>query len=158
MLQTEFDGSVTLTQVQTQTSTTRRLNIALVNSGALSDDGRLFAVSGWLGYAEVRETASFQLVATIGQQNLPMWLNGFSPDGTRLLTVAHSTGVLQLWDLETSRELLALPHHGGAGFSPDGNMLAQIDAASDTLRIYRVPTLSEIDAAEATRESALDHK
>ena len=120
-------------------------------NGALSEDGRLFAVSSWLGYVGVWETASFQPMATIGQ-HVPMWVNGFWPDGTRLLTLGQNSGMLQLWDLETGRELLALPH-GGAVFSPDGNILAQIDE-SNILRIYRVPTPAEIDAAEAKNKTA----
>jgi WD40 repeat protein len=154
MLKTEFDGSVTVTSVQTQTSTTRKLDLSRVMGGELSEDGRLFAVSSWLGYAGVWDTASFQPMATIGH-HVPMWVNGFSPDGTRLLTVSQYSAVLQLWDLETSRELLALPH-GGGGFSPDGSILAQIEIEGDsnTLRIYRVPTLAEIDAAEAKNTTA----
>jgi serine/threonine protein kinase/WD40 repeat protein len=151
LLKTDFDGSVTLTLVQSQTSTTRNLGLGPVMGGVFSDDGRWFAVSSWLGSVQVWETASFQLVATVGH-HVPMWVNGFSPDGTRLLTLGQLSGVLQLWDLETSRELLALPH-GGGGFSPDGNILAQIDE-SNTLRIYRVPTLQEIDAAEAKSNTA----
>ena len=154
MLKTEFDGSVTVTSVQTQTSTTRKLDLSRVMGGELSEDGQLFAVSSWLGYAGVWDTASFQPMATIGH-HVPMWVNGFSPDGTRLLTVSQYSAVLQLWDLETSRELLALPH-GGGGFSPDGSILAQIEIEGDsnTLRIYRVPTLAEIDAAEAKNTTA----
>jgi WD40 repeat protein len=145
LLRTDLNGFFTVTRIQTRASTAKKLDIGLIMNGVLSTDGKLFAASSWLGDAGVWKTASFQPVARIGHRNQQMWVIGFSPDGKRLLTLGQYSRVLQLWDLGTSRELLALPH-GGGSFSPDGNTIAQIE--SDSLRLYRVPTLAEIDAAE----------
>ncbi len=49
----------------------------------------------------------------------------FSPDGRRILTTgeAGGDGTIRLWDVETGKELLALPGGGSASFSPDGRQI-----------------------------------
>jgi WD40 repeat protein len=76
----------------------------------------------------------------------------FSPDGSRL--VGSGTGLqspLQLWDVETGRDLAALPGEPGRyvhiGFSPDGNTLFAA-SREGTVLLWRAPSWKEIEAAE----------
>lgn len=64
----------------------------------------------------------------------------FSPDGNRLAT-AGSDKVVRVWDIQTEKELAALPSSDGVGviaFSPDGHFLAA-GSNDGSLRIWSIP-------------------
>jgi serine/threonine protein kinase/WD40 repeat protein len=150
-------GSCTLANFATGQIGSRQLDIVKVLATRFSADGRQFAASSSLGYAGVWETESFRPVATLGVHRQPLMVQGFSPDGSRLLTCDLSMGGLarerlRLWDIKTQRELISLDGFEHAKFSPDGNLLAWRDGSS--LHFYRPPTLAEIDAAEAVEREA----
>ncbi len=148
-------GSCTLANFATGQIASRQLDIVNVLATRFSADGRQFAASSDLGYAGVWETESFRPVATLGVHRPPSMVQGFSPDGSRLLTCDLSMGGLarerlRLWDIKTQRELISLDGFEHAKFSPDGNLLAWRDGSST--HFYRPPTLAEIDAAEAAEK------
>jgi WD40 repeat protein len=115
-------------------------------SVAFSADGRRFAASSSLGFADIWETGSLRHVATVGDRLSKLNVCGFSPDGSRLVTGNPDQQRIQLWDLQTQRELIALQGVLHGKFSPDGNVMAC--SGDKTIHIYRAPTLAEIDAAE----------
>jgi WD40 repeat protein len=63
--------------------------------------------------------------------------------------------VVKLWDVETGRDLTALPGMPGwyvhIGFSPDGNTLFAA-SLEGTVLLWRAPSLAEIEAKERARE------
>jgi WD40 repeat protein len=142
----DYTGSLIRSSIGTDQSTNRQLDINQVISFVSSANGRRFAASSFMGYARVWETASFRSVATVGSRRLPMRVECFSPDGSRLLTMDLIKPTLRLWDIETARELIDFNSAGFARFSTDGNLLGWIESGS--LHIYRAPTLAEIDAVE----------
>jgi WD40 repeat protein len=72
----------------------------------------------------------------------------FSPDGRRLASAGRIVGTVQVWDADTSQELLTLRGHANAvkavGFSADGRRLAS--AGSDgTIRLWDAHNGLELD-------------
>ncbi|HUD83454.1 MAG TPA: hypothetical protein VMQ67_08115, partial [Candidatus Saccharimonadales bacterium] len=105
--------------------------------------------SSWLGYARIWDTQSFQPLATMGSHRLPMMVQGFSPDGSRLLTCDlgdPGSERLRLWDIKTQRELISFRGSEHTMISPDGNLIVCTDGSS--MQFYRAPTLAEIATAE----------
>ena len=124
---------------------------------AFSPDGRFFATVGKNGRVilwdrDIRQTKSL----SPGIRNAVYDL-AFSPDGSRL--AGSGTGLkspLQLWDVETGRDLLALPGEPGRyvhiGFSPDGSTLFAASLEGAAL-LWRAPSWEEIEAAEKKRQA-----
>jgi serine/threonine protein kinase/WD40 repeat protein len=150
LLTAEHNGTFTLANFTTRQSASRQLDINQVPPRcAFSADGSHFAASSWLGYARIWDTQSFQLLATMGSHRLPMKVQGFSPDGSRLLTCDlgdAGSERLRLWDIKTQRELISFRGSEHTMISPDGNLIVCSDDSS--IQFYRAPTLAEIDAAE----------
>ncbi len=99
-----------------------------VNGTAFSPDGRLLATVTFDG-TTLWDTATWRSVGPPLRSSQGGW-NGvdFSPDG-RTLAIAGGKGNVELWDVETRRELRrlvspgALPLHTVA-YSPDGSVIA----------------------------------
>ena len=65
----------------------------------------------------------------------------FSPDGNQLAT-AGADEVVRVWDLDTGKQLAALPSQGrveAVAFSPDGESLA-VGSKAGIVRIWATPT------------------
>lgn len=72
----------------------------------------------------------------------------FSPDGKRLLTIAHRT---RIWDVEKQRvQSSPAAHPRAAAFSPDGRALATVH---DKLAIWDIRTARRLAAATAHQRS-----
>src|SRR5205807_1838278 len=110
----------------------QRLSNIVVNSMAVSRDGRLLA----LGSRTVGPPGPFA-GAWVRHADRPAnpdaldwghdtWLAAVSPDGRWVVTAHHSLPRLQVWDVATGRLARQLPGTGGwfACFSPDGRWLA----------------------------------
>jgi hypothetical protein len=155
LLTSDHYGTFTLANFTTRQSASRQLDINQVTGNRFSADGSRFAGSSWLGYARIWETQSFQLLASMGSHRLPMIVQGFSPDGSRLLTCDigdPGSERLRLWDIKTQRELISFRGSGNTMISPDGNLIVWSDESS--MQFYRAPTLAEIDAAEALEKQS----
>ncbi|HUD45774.1 MAG TPA: protein kinase [Candidatus Baltobacteraceae bacterium] len=153
LLSSDYNGTVTLANLTTRQRTSRHLDINQVIGIRFSADGNRFAASSWLGYARIWDTQSFQLLASMGSRRMPIIVQGFFPDGSRLLTCdLGDTGSerLRLWDIKTQRELIVFPGSEHTMISPDGNLIVCSDDSS--MEFYRAPTLAEIDAAEAVEK------
>jgi hypothetical protein len=153
LLSAEYGGAFTRINSATKESVTRQLDMNAVINMGFSSDGRQFAAGSWLGYVNVWQTDSFRPVAVVGSHRLPMFVAGFPPNGSRLLTCDYGTETLRLWDLKTQRELVVLEGNKAdfkgnfnVQFSLDGNLLGV--GYSGSLRVYVAPTLAEIDAVE----------
>ena len=76
-----------------------------------------------------------------------------TPHGRRLITTGTSPkDLVKFWDVETIRDLVALPGEPGLfshhiGFSPDGNTLFA-DSIDGIALLWRAPSWAEIEAAE----------
>jgi len=80
----------------------------------------------------------------------------FSPDGSRLVSSGTSLqSPVQLWDVETGRDLATLPGEPGRyvniGFSPDGNTLFAASLERTAL-LWRAPSWEEIEKIEAAEK------
>src|SRR5262249_19325998 len=112
-------------------------------------DGTLLAAAvgdvGDAGVIEVLDAGSGrQRVALAGHSQM-IWELAFSPDGTRLASVASfpmQVAEVKLWDLASGREMLTLKTNGvdlagsnglgnsGFAFSPDGHRLSYLPGGS----------------------------
>ena len=149
LLSSDRNGTFTLANFTTRQSASRQLDINQVIATCLSADGSRFAASSWLGYARIWDAQSFQPIASMGSHRLPMMVQGFSPDGSRLLTCDTGDSAsqhLRLWDIKTQRELISFHGSQFTMISPDGNLIVCSDGSS--MQFYRAPTLAEIDASE----------
>lgn len=127
---------------------------------AFSPGGRFFATVGKNGRVilwdrDTRQTKS--LSPGIRNAVNAVYDLAFSPDGSRL--IGSGTGLqspIQLWDVETGRDLLALPGMPGRyshiGLSPDGSMLFAASLEGNVL-LWRAPSLVEIETAEKERKA-----
>jgi len=73
----------------------------------------------------------------------------FTPDGRRVLA-GSSGGLIRLWDIETSRELLRLrkrelaPNVSSIAIGGDGNTLSAVGVSAAD--VWHAPSFDEIDA------------
>ena len=80
-----------------------------------------------------------------------------SPDGKRIVLPAWN-GVLQIWDLESNRQIAALPACDHRSLSCSAAFLDENTLASvfdNELRIWRAPAFTEIEKAETARVNVL---
>jgi len=129
------------------------------SDGIFSPDGSLFAVGNVGGYAQIRESGSQRLVATVGHRQYSVKAVGFSPDRSRVVTASEGRDTLTLWDLG-GRELLRLQTGSdlflSLRFSPDSTWLASVNYHNE-LYLWRAPSWTEIEATEKTAPSPPDN-
>jgi WD40 repeat protein/serine/threonine protein kinase len=148
------DGDVVFRSLTHAHQTKVDLDVLEGNNASFSPDGKLFAVSSYLGYARVWETAKWREVATLRGYVLAVESVAFSKDGKRLAT-AGANGALKLWDTESWQEVLSLEGPGSGvltAFSRDDNAIGTINDISpscEILNLWRAPSWVEIAAAEA---------
>jgi WD40 repeat protein len=121
----------------------RAAGVIAAPGAALSNDGRVLAVSTTAGKVSVFEVASGKELSSITAQT--GWGLVFAPDG-KTLAIQERTGTIQLIDVATGKSLHRLAGEyelrsyrvsprGCLAFSPDGKVLASpamIRTASDT--------------------------
>jgi eukaryotic-like serine/threonine-protein kinase len=124
-----------------------------VNQVAFSPDGRLCATAGFYSELTLWDMASGQ-PRSIGRPygNL-LYRIAFSADGRRVIaSVGLAHGVLRLWDVETGRDVAALPSGPGTYnifFSPDGTALGAVNFEEGRALFWRAPSFVEIQAKTA---------
>ena len=75
---------------------------------AFSHDGKVLAVELSSGIIDLVNAQSGKTLARLEDPNRdrPTWM-GFTPDGTRLVTIANYSKAIHVWDLRRIRERLA---------------------------------------------------
>ena len=146
-------GDTVVRNLAEDRTTTLNLNIMEAGGIAYSPSGELLAITSWLGYTRVWETASWKEVAT-----LRGYLNGvfdaaFSPDGRRLATTAGvESEALKLCAVDSWQEVLTLRAEGNLFvepiFSPDGNAIGVQSVRGGQVHIWHAPSWEEIGKAE----------
>jgi WD40 repeat protein len=105
--------------------------LGAVNDLRFSPDGKLLAVGGGQpsarGDLRLFDTATWQLVATLGGHEDVVFSVAFSPDGKRLASASFDK-IVRVWDVATHKCQLTFDGHSdfvyAVAFSPDGLWLA----------------------------------
>jgi WD40 repeat protein/serine/threonine protein kinase len=154
------DGNVVFRGLADASQPKPDLDVLEANNASFSPDGKLFAVSSYLGYARVWETATWREVTTLRGYVLAVESVAFSKDGKRLAT-AGANGALKLWDTESWQEVLSLEGPGSGvhtAFSPDDNAIGtinDINSNCEILNLWRAPSWAEIAATEAKQNAGI---
>jgi WD40 repeat protein len=119
-----------------------------------SPDQKMIATASWDSTARLWDAATGKELAVLSGQKTQLQNCVFSPDGRTLATRSDDRSIT-FWNLATFREVgsIQMDYSGGVSdpfvaFSPGGRMLTAYDGGSG-FSCWRVPTLAEIDAAEA---------
>jgi len=119
---------------------------------ALSRDAKWFAMGEMAGEVTLWEIATRQAKSIGRGYRHELSDLSFSSDGRRLIASGtNPKAVVELWDVETGRDLAALSGEPGwyahIGFSPDGNTLFAVSLERTAL-LWHAPSWEEIAAAE----------
>jgi WD40 repeat protein len=154
----EFSAAGTLTD-RNGTPTPVKLATREVCDACFSPDGNVLAIASDFGLAGLWRTEDLAKGGTIAPAltltgfTLSPHSVGFSPDLKRLVVGGGDDQAVRLWDLVSTQQVLTLRATGymfrRTRFSPDGNVLAAGDNLEGILYLWRAPTFSETDAAEA---------
>ncbi|MDX1414229.1 MAG: WD40 repeat domain-containing protein [Candidatus Promineifilaceae bacterium] len=136
---------------------------ALVQAATVSPDGQLFATFSWSDGTPVK---IWDLQATLAEgtgqlvQELCCLEGGgtrgrFSPDSSRLATVADIGEEVTMWDLNTGETLFSLdtPWAEDIDFSPEGSYIAS--ASDGMVEIWDAETGERISSVEAHDQNTL---
>ena len=131
-------------------------NVWHVKALNFSEDGKYLASGGWEGVVRVWSLATGQeIVPPLRGHRSGINDAHFSPDGQMLVTTGDDHSA-RFWHLPTGREMLLINDAGdadmgsGSFLSPTGHELVLWDFARQSQRVERIPTMAEIEAAEAT--------
>jgi eukaryotic-like serine/threonine-protein kinase len=151
-------GDVVLRDLTHKITTNLNLDIRLSHDGNYSPDGRLVAVPSSLGFARIWDAASWREVKTLGGFFSDVFGAAFLPDGSRLAVVAGGREAVRLYDTSTWLDTLTLQCEGGGLWptmiSRDGNVIGAM-TVGERLQLWRAPSLSEINEAEAKEKSEI---
>jgi WD40 repeat protein len=123
---------------------------------AFSPDNKLLAAATMHGMVMVWKVPGFSELQEFRAASGALFALVFSSDGRRLVTASARQRGLQVWDVATGQQLIAVQSAreiNQVSFSGDGNQLTGVNSQGDILT-WRVPTLNEIEAAE--RKSNVD--
>jgi len=117
-----------------------------ISSLAFNNDGTLLATGSTEGTVILWKVDgnTFTLTGNILRLNGYARSLSFSPDN-KWLAGGGSTGYAYLWDIETSQELIRIPHGSpvtSASFSPDGKNLYTV--SRKVVRIWDISSLPQI--------------
>ena len=150
-VETKSDGEVQFKNLVNGRIMETNLDFLEGDKGAISPDGRLFAIPSHIGYARVWNTTTWQEIKTLRGYLVGLSSVAFSPDGRRLATGSDQQEALRLWDTESWQDVLTLEGQGAdfdlTAFSPDGNSVGAMSDAG-ILHVWRAPSWAEINAVE----------
>ena len=138
IVSTRYDDLILVWDIATGRSQAIPKTDTQPNTVLWSPNGRQFAVTDDAGKVILWNGAPVERGATFESQNGDGWAYGltWSPDGS-LVASSRESGVVQVWDARTGKELVALQGHQnaiwGLAWSPDGLRLA---SASDDGSVY----------------------
>jgi len=122
---------------------------------AISNDGRLLAISGWDGVLRLWDVDHEQQPEIIARQLQNYYTLVFSPDDSRLVGGGYD-GTITMWDLATRQQVAHWKAHERecawlrfVGKNEDLVSLGDLNNADryqGDVRLWRAPSLSEIDA------------
>jgi WD40 repeat protein len=119
-----------------------------------SPDQKMIATGSWDSDVRLWDVGTGTELAVLTGHTAAVLNCAFSPDGRTLATKSDDRSI-KFWNLATFRQVASLPldytgdiQGNFLAFSPDGQMLTANDSGPG-LRYWRVPSLPEIDAAEA---------
>jgi WD40 repeat protein len=127
---------------------------------AFSPDGKLLVSGAIDNTARIWDVAAKREIAVLQGHKSGVHTVAFSPDG-RTIATGSTDETVKLWNAATGQQLMTLREFkadlGLVVFSPDGTTLAAgraaFDARQRTVQLWRAPSFSEIDAAEAKDKS-----
>ncbi len=155
------DGGLTLWNAASNWSPARlSAHRRAVSGTAFTPDGRIMATGGEEGLAKLWDVATHREIVSFKGHLKSVQSVAISPDGGRLATGGGGAEAVKLWDIQTHQELITLAGEGSLTmflrFSPDGNKLVALYLDSEyklRLQIWRAPSWTEIEAAEAKEKS-----
>jgi WD40 repeat protein len=129
------------------------------DAGAVSGDGRFFALGSQDGHVRLLNTATHAVRAFAGGDGRPIGAMSFTPDGRKLVT-AGDQGTVLVWDVGAGAVAETLAGHteeaGSMDVSGDGRTLVSgssdgraivYDLAGDRTRVAGRPPRSPVPAA-----------
>ena len=122
----------------------------LFEAAAVTGTARLLAAATMQGTVRVWEIPAFREVREFWAASGAQLALGFSSDGRRLVTANARQEGLQVWDVATWQQLIAVKSGRAiahVSLSADGNQLTGVESRGAVLT-WRLPTLDEIEAAE----------
>lgn len=144
------EGSAKLHHLPSNQQYQLAFNLEQISGAAFSPNGRWLAVVSILGFGQLWDTETAQMLAELGGFLQGTHSVTFSPDSQRLAIGSNGNEAVKIWDVENQQELVTLPGQGSmfraTKFSPDGNILTSCNSQG-ILHIWRAPSFDEINAS-----------